>query len=204
MNKPAIIEAIMSDIGRAARMPSTRVETKRFYDKHINDYVKQYVPASLQSGPEGIYDQFRTKVVDDANASAKAIRNMQIGLGAEDNANAIVNKDADGMMGIAQLLGMNTNVSNKILGNLNPAARQDVAIKAAEKGLADNSLRGIRRRGAEWVAANPDTAIPVGLSAAGAGGAALLTASGQALAALTNNMTQALKTEDNRDNVLTS
>lgn len=204
MNKPAIIEAIMSDFSRAARMPSTRVETKRFYDKHIDDYVKQYVPASLQSGPEGIYDQFRTKVVDDANASAKAIRNMQIGLGAEDNANAMVNKDADGMMGIAQLLGMNTKVSNKILGNLNPAARQDVAIKAAEKGIADNSFRGVRRRTAEWVAANPDTAIPVGFSAAGAGGAALLTASGQALDALTNNMTQALKTEDNRDNVLTS
>ena len=200
MNKPAIIDAIMSDIGRAARMPSTRVETKWLYDK----YLKDYIPESLRSGPEGLYDKFRTKVVDDANASAKAIRNTQIGLGAEDNANAIVNKDADAMQSIAQLLNMNTNVSDKILSNLSPAARQGVALKAAEKGIADNSLRGIRRRGAEWVAANPDTAIPVGISAAAAGGTALLTASGQALAALTNNMTQALKTEENRDNVLTS
>jgi len=200
MNKPAIIEAILADVGRAARIPSTKVETARLYNK----YVKDYIPESLQSGPEGLYDQFRTKVVDDANASAKAIRNTQIGLGAEDNANAIVNKDTDAMQSIAQLLNMNTNVSDKILGNLSPAARQGVALKAAEKGIADNSLRGVRRRGAEWVAANPDTAIPVGLSAAGAGSAALLTASGQALAALTNNMTQALKTEEKRDNVLTS
>ena len=200
MNKPAIIEAILADVGRAARIPSTKVETARLYNK----YVKDYIPESLQSGPEGLYDQFRTKVVDDANASAKAIRNTQIGLGAEDNANAIVNKDTDAMQSIAQLLNMNTNVSDKILGNLSPAARQGVALKAAEKGIADNSLRGVRRRGAEWVAANPDTAIPVGLSAAGAGGAALLTASGAALDALTKNMAQALKTEENRDNVLTS
>ena len=191
MNRPALIKAIMDDAANAVKFPNTRTEVENLYSK-------------VKAGPQGLYDQFRTKVVDDANASAKAIRNMQIGLGAEDNANAIVNKDADAMQSIAQLLNMNTNVSDKILSNLSPAARQGVALKAAEKGLADNSLRGLRRRGAEWVAANPDTAIPVGLSAAGAGSAALLTASGQALAALTNNMTQALKTEEKRDNVLTS
>jgi hypothetical protein len=181
----------MDDAANAVKFPNTRTEVENLYSK-------------VKAGPQGLYDQFRTKVVDDANASAKAIRNMQIGLGAEDNANAIVNKDADAMQSIAQLLNMNTNVSDKILSNLSPAARQEVALKAAEKGIANNSLRGIRRRGAEWVAANPDTAIPVGISAAAAGGTALLTASGQALAALTNNMTQALKTEENRDNVLTS
>ena len=189
MNKQAIIERIM------ANARNIKGNAQSMYGS---------VKDKLATGPQGLYDSFRTKVVDDANASAKAIRNTQIGLGAEDNANAIVNKDADAMQSIAQLLNMNTNVSDKILSNLSPAARQGVALKAAEKGIADNSLRGIRRRGAEWVAANPDTAIPVGLSAAGAGGAALLTASGQALAALTNNMTQALKTEENRDNVLTS
>jgi hypothetical protein len=191
MNRPALIKAIMDDAANAVKFPNTRTEVENLYSK-------------VKAGPQGLYDQFRTKVVDDANASAKAIRNMQIGLGAEDNANAIVNKDADAMQSIAQLLNMNTNVSDKILSNLSPAARQEVALKAAEKGIANNSLRGIRRRGAEWVAANPDTAIPVGISAAAAGGTALLTASGQALAALTNNMTQALKTEENRDNVLTS
>ena len=189
MNKQAIIERIMAD----AR--NIKGNAQSMYGS---------VKDKLATGPEALYDQFRTKVVDDANASAKAIRNTQIGLGAEDNANAIVNKDADAMQSIAQLLNMNTNVSDKILGSLSPAARQGVALKAAEKGLADNSLRGLRRRGAEWVAANPDTAIPVGVSAASAGGAALITASGAAIDALTKNMAQALKTEENRDNVLSS
>ncbi len=191
MNRPALIKAIMDDAANAVKFPNTRTEVGNLYSK-------------VKAGPQELYENFRTKVVDDANASAKAIRDKQIALGTEDYVNAIANKDADAMQSIAQLLNMNTNVSNKVLSSLNPTARQDVALRAAQKGIADNSLRGIRRRSAEWVAANPDTAIPVGISAAGAGGAALLTASGQALAALTNNMTQALKTEENRDNVLTS
>ena len=189
MNKQAIIERIMAD----AR--NIKGNAQSMYGS---------VKDKLATGPEALYDQFRTKVVDDANASAKAIRDKQIALGTEDYVNYLADKDADGMKGIAKLLGMNEKISNKVLSSLNPAARQDVALRAAEKGLADNSLRGLRRRGAEWVAANPDTAIPVGVSAASAGGAALITASGAAIDALTKNMAQALKTEENRDNVLSS
>ena len=193
MNKPAIIEAILADAVRAGNrvMPKTTAATQSMLGS---------VQDKLTGGPKGLYDQFRTKVVDDANASANAIRDKQIGLGARDNYQNIKSKETDALASIAELIG---SKPADIL-NRNAAGKSRAAIDAAIEGIADNSLRGVRRRGAEWVAANPDTAIPVGLSAAGAGGAALLTASGAALDALTKNMAQALKTEENRDNVLTS
>ena len=187
MNRPALIKAIMDDAANAVQFPNTRTEVGNLYSK-------------VKAGPKGLYDRFRTKVVSDAEASANALRNRQIALGAGDNYQAIKRKDNADVAAIAGLI----NKKPVDVLNFNPTNRSKAAIDAAIEGIADNSLRGVRRRGAEWVAANPDTAIPVGLSAAGAGSAALLTASGQALAALTNNMTQALKTEENRDNVLTS
>ena len=185
MNKPAIIEAILAD---ARNIGS---QTKSLYGS---------VKDKLATGPQGLYDDFKAKVVSDAEASANALRNRQIALGARDNYQAIKRKDNDDVKAIAGLI----NKKPVDVLNFNPTDRSKAAIDAAIEGLADNSLRGLRRRGAEWVAANPDTAIPVGISAASAGGAALLTASGQALDALTKNMAQALKTEENRDNVLTS
>ena len=187
MNRPALIKAIMDDAANAVKFPNTRTEVGNLYSK-------------VKAGPQELYENFRTKVVSDAEASANALRNRQIALGAGDNYQAIKRKDQDDVKAIAELI----NEKPADLLNFNPTDRSKAAIDAAIKGIADNSLRGIRRRGAEWVAANPDTAIPVGISAAAAGGTALLTASGQALAALTNNMTQALKTEEKRDNVLTS
>ena len=195
MNKPAIIEAILADARRIGGNMAPRTAD-------VAGTMYGSVKDKLAGGPKGLYEDFRTKVVDDATASANALRNRQIALGAGDNYQSIKSKDKDALATIAELV--DPKMSTTDLLNLNAAGRSKAAIEAATAGIADNSFRGIRRRGAEWVAANPDTAIPVGVGAATLGTTALLTASGQALAQLTNNMNQSLATEANRENVLTS
>ena len=202
MSKQALIQGILADARRIGSnvAPRTADAAGAMYGR---------VKDKLAGGPQGLYDDFRSKVISDAEASVADIKRRQLAASMEDNVNAIVNKDENAMMSIANLLNMNTNTSNKVLSGLsNPTARLDVAQRAAQKsfdaGNMDLSPRGIRRKGAEWVAANPDTAIPVGVGAATLGTTALLTASGQALAQLTNNMNQSLATEANRENVLTS
>jgi hypothetical protein len=202
MSKQSLIQAILADARRIGGnvAPRTADAAGTMYGS---------VKDKLAGGPKGLYEDFRTKVVSDAEASVEDLKRRQLAASMEDNVNAIVNKDENAMMSIANLLNMNTKTSNKVLGGLsNPTSRLNVAERAAQKsfdaGNMDLSQRGIRRRGAEWVAANPDTAIPVGVGTATLGTTALLTASGQALAQLTNNMNQSLATEANRENVLTS
>ena len=202
MNKPAIIEAILADARKIGGSVAPRTAD-------IAGSMYGSVKDKLTTGPQGLYDDFKAKVVSDAQASAADLKRQQLAASMEDNVGAIVNKDEDAMMSIAKLLNMNTNTSNKVLSGLSsPTARLDVAERAAQRsfdaGNMDFSPRGLRRRSAEYIAANPDTAIPVGVGAASAGATALLTASGQALAQLTNNMNQALQNEVDRENVLTS
>lgn len=193
MNKQAIIERIMAD----AR--NIKGNAQSMYGS---------VKDKLALGPQGIYDEFKTKVVQDATNTADALRRRQLAASVGDNMAAIESKDENKMMSIAQLLNMNENVSSKVLGSLGTPGRLDTSVRAAQKsfesGNMDFSPRGVIRRGAEYVAANPDVAIPVGVGAASAGATALLTASGQALEQLTNNMNQALQNEVDRENVLTS
>lgn len=202
MSKQSLIQAILADARRIGGnvAPRTADAAGTMYGS---------VKDKLTGGPKGLYEDFRTKVVSDAEASVEDLKRRQLAASMEDNVNAIVNKDENAMMSIANLLNMNTKTSNKVLGGLsNPTSRLNVAERAAQKsfdaGNMDLSQRGIRRRVAESIAANPDIAIPVGTGAATLGTTALLTASGQALAQLTNNMNQSLATEANRENVLTS
>lgn len=202
MSKQTLIQGILADARRIGSnvAPRTADAAGAMYGS---------VKDKLAGGPQGLYDDFRSKVISDAEASVEDLKRRQLAASMEDNVNVLVNKDEDKMMSLAKLLGMNENVSNKVLGSLSgPTERLNVAQRAAQKsfdaGNMDLSQRGIRRRGAEWVAANPDTAIPVGVGTATLGTTALLTASGQALAQLTNNMNQSLATEANRENVLTS
>ena len=202
MSKQSLIQAILADARRIGGnvAPRTADAAGTMYGS---------VKDKLTGGPKGLYEDFRTKVVSDAEASVEDLKRRQLAASMEDNVNAIVNKDENAMMSIANLLNMNTKTSNKVLGGLsNPTSRLNVAERAAQKsfdaGNMDLSQRGIRRRVAESIAANPDIAIPVGTGAATLGTTGLLTASGQALAQLTNNMNQSLATEANRENVLTS
>ena len=113
--------------------------------------------------------------------------------------------NVDAMKVVGETLNMNPNTVESVLSNIPRKGAVDVSRKFQEKvSVPDNTLVGTYRRANDWIAENPGQAIAAGVPAAGAGGLALITASGQALADLGNFLAGGQQSQDTRDNVLRS
>lgn len=152
-------------------------------------------PIVALSGPR---NNFEGMIVQDFKNRAQA------GIDAQDKAvyrTTLANlDDDDSRKSVLQALG-NKQLSSSFTKE--DAARQyvtDVLYKDDVKWTPRTKMIQANT----WAAKNPQVVIPAGVGAATLGTTALLTASGQALAQLTNNMNQSLATEANRENVLTS
>jgi hypothetical protein len=113
--------------------------------------------------------------------------------------------NADVMKVVGETVGIDPG---KVAWTLSGLSEQGIAdvVRQYQKNVKvkDNTPLGLYRRGNEWIAENPGQAIAAGVPAAGAGGLALITASGQALADLGNFLAGGQQNQDTRDNVLRS
>ena len=113
--------------------------------------------------------------------------------------------NADVMKVVGETVGIDPG---KVAWTLSGLSEQGIAdvVRQYQKNVKvkDNTPLGLYRRGNEWIAENPGQAIAAGVPAAGAGGLALITASGQALADLGNFLSGGQQNQDTRDNVLRS
>jgi hypothetical protein len=149
-------------------------------------------PIVALSGPR---NNFEGMIVQDFQNRAKRLQTGQ-DLSIQKNTQKIMDDD-DARASVLQALNKQLSANY---------TKDQAAQDYAQSGLGrrTDSFRGRMIQGNQWAANNPQVVIPAGVGAATLGTTALLTASGQALAQLTNNMNQSLATEANRENVLTS
>ena len=188
MNKAQIIDAIMSK----AVLAENAVKDNR------------YVQAMGQD-MQGFGTNIKNLIANEAEGRGLATLAKQRSNEGASALRAINEGNADVMKVVGESLGMNPNTVESVLGGMNQQGRADVIQKYQDVvKVKDNTPLGLYRRGNEWIADNPGKAIATGVPAAGAGGLALITASGQALADLGNFLAGGQQNQDTRDNVLRS
>jgi len=188
MNKAQIIDAIMSK----AVLAENAVKDNRYV---------QAMGQDMQGFGENIKNLIASEAADRSLGAEARQRSAQGG-----NAyRQIRDGNVDAMKVIGETLNMNPNTVESVLSNIPRKGAVDVSRKFQEKvSVPDNTLVGTYRRANDWIAENPGQAIAAGVPAAGAGGLALITASGQALADLGNFLAGGQQSQDTRDNVLRS
>ena len=188
MNKAQIIDAIMSK----AVLAENAVKDNRYV---------QAMGQDMQGFGENIKKLIASEAAGRASGAEARQRSAQ-GINAY---RQILDGNVDAMKVIGETLSMNPNTVESVLSNIPKRGAVDVAKKFREKvSVPDDTLVGTYRRANEWIAKNPGQAIAAGVPAAGAGGLALITASGQALADLGNFLAGGQQNQGQRDNVLRS
>ena len=188
MNKAQIIDAIMSK----AVLAENAVKDNRYV---------QAMGQDMQGFGENIKNLIASEAADRSLGAEARQRSAQGG-----NAyRQIRDGNVDAMKVVGETLNMNPNTVESVLSNIPRKGAVDVSRKFQEKvSVPDNTLVGTYRRANDWIAENPGQAIAAGVPAAGAGGLALITASGAALADLGNFLAGGQQSQDTRDNVLRS
>ena len=181
------IKAVQNDAGNV-RFQSP-VTSNRLFGKDVEGVRYQNPITAI--GPQN----FEGMIVQDFQNRAKRLQTAQ-DLSIQRNTQKIMDDD-DARASVLQALNKQLSANY---------TKDQAAQDYAQSGLGrrTDSFRGRMIQGNQWAANNPQVVIPAGVGAATLGTTALLTASGQALAQLTNNMNQSLATEANRENVLTS
>ena len=188
MNKAQIIDAIMSK----AVLAENAVKDNR------------YVQAMGQD-MQGFGENIKKLIASEAARRALGAEARQRSAQGGNAYRQIRDGNVDAMKAIGETLNMNPNTVESVLSNIPRQGAVDVSRKFQEKvSVPDNTLVGTYRRANEWIAKNPGQAIAAGVPAAGAGGLALITASGQALADLGNFLAGGQQNQGQRDNVLRS